>query len=199
MCKGNAGRGLIGLGVTLVILGAVNTFFGIGALAAFPDNFFSRVGAPIWAGVFVAITGAIGIIAGRKFRREGAHTGFTTAFLTLSIIAIFVALSQVGVSGWAIDIYGYNCDLRGGFYPGVTIRTLNEYCWTMIYLHRTGVALGGLETVLCFVSSIIGCVIGCNYYNQQPGPSGITMQPTNQPGTANSPAGPGADPQARYI
>ncbi|CAH1246032.1 Hypp7635 [Branchiostoma lanceolatum] len=205
MCQ--PGCYLTGMGVALVILGVVDTFFGIGALAAFPRNYFSRVGAPIWTGLFVVLTGVIGIMAGRKFKQTGTHSGFTAAFLTLSILGIFVAWAQLGMSSWAIAIYGYSCSpsiVRIFDLSAISVTTLNQangYCWTMIHLHRAGAALGGLVVIMCLVSSILGCVACCNRGNQQPGQSGMSMQPTNQPDTANyPPAVRGAyNPQARYI
>ncbi|XP_066304720.1 uncharacterized protein [Branchiostoma lanceolatum] len=126
------------------------------------------------------------------------------AFLTLSILGIFVAWAQLGMSSWAIAVYGYNCLLSpiyGGIQSGISPTNLNEYCWTMIHLHRAGAALGGLVVIMCLVSSILGCVACCNRGNQRPGQSGMSMQPTNQPGPANyPPARPAAyHPQARHF
>ncbi|XP_035668900.1 uncharacterized protein LOC118411010 [Branchiostoma floridae] len=187
MC--NIGHAMIGLGATLVILGVISICYGIYGLATFPQNYFNRVGAPIWAGVFVILTGAIGIVAGRKFVREGTSTKFTAAFLTLSIICIFVVMSQVGVSSWGLATYA-DCYLPylGNFDSlDFGLSELNSYCWTLIYFHRVGVVVGPMEMLLCLVSSIICCTACCTCDNQ-PDSSGMVMQPTNPPRTVNNPA-----------
>ncbi|XP_078608323.1 uncharacterized protein LOC144880164 [Branchiostoma floridae x Branchiostoma japonicum] len=248
MCKTNGhATSMFGLGVTLVVLGALSTVLGIAAAAAFPLDYYSRISGPIWAGVFVVITGVMGIMAGRNFNREGAPSGYTPAFLTLSIIGIFVALSQVSVSISAVSIFGtcfiedleniFNNNNNDGddfkFDPFVTKsyntwddgdimpyhigddqasassgfsgrRMYTSYCSAAIALHYTCLVLGVLEMILCFVSSIVGCVVGCTCCNQQPAPSVVIMQPSNlpyaqMPPTVNNPAMPGAYPQAGYI
>ncbi|XP_066291340.1 uncharacterized protein [Branchiostoma lanceolatum] len=202
MCKNN-GHAMFGLGVTLASLGALSAVLGIAAVAAFPADYYSRISGPIWAGVFTVITGVMGIMAGRNFNREGAPTGFTPAFLTLSIIGIFVALAQVCVSGTAVTwACFFVVDLQQSF-SNAFDNIVYLSCSTMIALHYTCLALGLLEMVLCFVSSIFGCVVGCSCCDQQPGPSVVIMQPSNlpyaqMPGTVNNPAMPGAYPQAGY-
>ncbi|KAI8500999.1 hypothetical protein Bbelb_210940 [Branchiostoma belcheri] len=229
MCKNN-GHVMFGLGVTLVILGSLSTVLGIAAAAAFQRDYYSRISGPIWAGVFVVITGAMGIMAGRNFKREGAPVGFTPAFLTLSIIGIFVALGQVSVSGaaaaWSCVVVGLEQELSNALDNIFVTKSYNSwddsyvkpydtsasdgdyigysYCSAMVALHYTCLALGLLEMVLCFASSIVGCVVGCACCDQQPGPSVVIMQPSNlpyaqMPSTVNNPAMPGAYPQAAYI
>ncbi|XP_066290045.1 uncharacterized protein [Branchiostoma lanceolatum] len=236
MCKNN-GHAMFGLGVTLVVLGSLSTILGIAAAAAFPLDVYSRISGPIWAGAFVVITGVMGIMAGRNFGREGASTGFTPAFLTLSIIGILVALSQVSVSSAAVSIFGtcfvsdlvqgvqdaLNNNDDDGYNPFVTTPSynwnwdfnvhsdqdsfgfsMNPYCTAAVGLHYTCLALGLLEMILCFVSSVVGCVVGCTCCSPQPGPSVVVMQPSNlayaqMPPTVSNPAMPGAYPQAGYI
>ncbi|XP_035696224.1 uncharacterized protein LOC118429717 [Branchiostoma floridae] len=224
MCKNN-GHGMFGLGVALVSLGALSTVLGIAAAAAFPADYYSRISGPIWAGAFVVITGTMGIMAGRNFKREGAPTGFTPAFLTLSIIGIFVALSQVSVSGaavtWAclvVDLQqtlsgafnnvfvteGYDSWGNGDVMPYGSQESGDSNCSTMIALHYTCLALGLVEMILCFASSIVGCVVGCSCCDQQPASSVVIMQPSNlpyaqMPPSVNNPAVPGGYPQAGYI
>ncbi|XP_070581761.1 membrane-spanning 4-domains subfamily A member 18-like [Ptychodera flava] len=61
------------LGIILVLLGIVNIFTG---------GYLSVVGSPIWCGIFIVVTGSLGILTSRRKTK-----GMIIATLTCSIIA----------------------------------------------------------------------------------------------------------------
>ncbi|XP_078602201.1 uncharacterized protein LOC144876599 [Branchiostoma floridae x Branchiostoma japonicum] len=147
-----SGSCVLGLGWTLIVLGSLSAILGISATAAFvPDNpyfTFHKIGAPIWSGILVIITGIVGVFSGKS----PTNKGLMAAFLPLSIFVILVCFACWAVSAAGIAVDGISC----------------VDCAAMRALHGVNLLLGFTEMVLGFVTSIMSCVGMCSSNNVQP-------------------------------
>ncbi|XP_035681681.1 uncharacterized protein LOC118419420 [Branchiostoma floridae] len=147
-----SGSCVLGLGWTLIVLGSLSVILGISATAAFvPDNpyfTFHKIGAPIWSGILVIITGIVGVFSGKS----PTNKGLMAAFLPLSIFVILVCFACWAVSAAGIAVDGISC----------------VDCAAMRALHGVNLLLGFTEMVLGFVTSIMSCVGMCSSNNVQP-------------------------------
>ena len=75
------------LGITQVVIGVISLGLGIGALAAAKDNWVSYISCGIWAGIWIIVTGILGICAS-IYSNNNCLVGTTLAF---NIIATVVA------------------------------------------------------------------------------------------------------------
>ncbi|CAH1273622.1 transmembrane protein 176B-like [Branchiostoma lanceolatum] len=206
MCK-SSGQALLGLGVTLVVLGSISVILGIAAAAAFNWDSLSRISAPIWAGGFVILTGSMGIMAGRNFgRQDGRPNGYIPAFMALSIVGIFVTIAQQSINGVGGSLMGWCfidsvADAVNNWHRD---ETASSWCQAAASMHWACIAFGFIEMVMCFASSIFGCVVGgCNCGAPQPQTQGVVfMQAPPNPNmvvTTGVPPGAYAYPQAGYM
>eukprot|EP00058_Branchiostoma_floridae_P009864 XP_002595352.1 hypothetical protein BRAFLDRAFT_69177 [Branchiostoma floridae] len=205
MCKSN-GQALLGLGITLVALGSLSVILGVAAVAAFSWEGISRICAPIWAGGFVILTGAMGIMAGRNFGlQDGRPNGYIPAFMALSIVGIFVTIAQQSVNGVGGSYLGW-C-----FVDEVADAVNKQHgdssasvCQSAASMHWACIAFGFIEMVMCFASSIVGCVVGgCNCGAPQPQTQGVVFMQAppnaNMVVTTGVPPGAYAYPQGGYV
>ncbi|CAH1267838.1 Hypp3795 [Branchiostoma lanceolatum] len=146
------GSCVLGLGVTFIVLGSLSLILGIAANAAFDSDYhftFHKIGAPIWSGILVIITGIIGVFSGKS----PTNKGLMAAFLPFSIFVILLCFACVGLSATGIAVDGESCG--GG-------------CAAIRALHGVCLLLALTEVVLGFVSSIMSCVGMCSSNHIQP-------------------------------
>ncbi|XP_066285824.1 uncharacterized protein [Branchiostoma lanceolatum] len=99
-----------GLGWTLVVLGAISTILGTAAVATMAakgqPTYMHYIAGPIWSGVFVLITGILGVCSGKK----PTNKCLIVAFMVLGIFTILATFCGFGlaVTGAIIDsCYSY--------------------------------------------------------------------------------------------
>ncbi|CAH1268729.1 Hypp3961 [Branchiostoma lanceolatum] len=99
-----------GLGWTLVVLGTISTVLGTAAVATMAakgqPTYMHYIAGPIWSGVFVLITGILGVCSGKK----PTNKCLIVAFMVLGIFTILATFCSFGlaVTGAIIDsCYSY--------------------------------------------------------------------------------------------
>ncbi|XP_078603052.1 uncharacterized protein LOC144877052 isoform X2 [Branchiostoma floridae x Branchiostoma japonicum] len=98
-------KAIRGLGWTLVVLGTVSTILGTAAIAAMAsrghDTYMHYIAGPVWSGLFVMITGILGVVSGKK----PTNRCLIVAFMVLGIFTILSTFCSFGlaVSGAMID------------------------------------------------------------------------------------------------
>ncbi|XP_077869782.1 uncharacterized protein LOC144362069 [Saccoglossus kowalevskii] len=92
-------------GVALIALGGLSAVFGIVSIFLCQSD-LKYVGAPLWSGIFLMITGAVGL--GTGFRPKS--NGWLTAFLVLSVLSLVVVACSfvILICGVVYDSYMYN-------------------------------------------------------------------------------------------
>ncbi|KAI8514689.1 hypothetical protein Bbelb_072800 [Branchiostoma belcheri] len=126
------GRYIQGLGWALVVLGSLSIVLGSVADAVFSTmqvlTFFHYSSGPIWSGVFVVVTGILGIFSGKHANNKC----LISAFLVLAIFSILSTATCIGLAG--------------------------DYCTTeSTALHGVAILLAAAELVMSFVASIMSC------------------------------------------
>ncbi|XP_035681766.1 uncharacterized protein LOC118419480 isoform X2 [Branchiostoma floridae] len=98
-------KSIRGLGWTLVVLGTVSTILGTAAIAAMASReqatYLHYIAGPVWSGLFVLITGILGVLSGKK----PTNRCLIVAFMVLGIFTILSTFCSFGlaVSGAIID------------------------------------------------------------------------------------------------
>ncbi|KAI8499839.1 hypothetical protein Bbelb_221560 [Branchiostoma belcheri] len=126
------GRYIQGLSWALVVLGSLSIVLGSVADAIFSTmqvlTFFHYSSGPIWSGVFVVVTGILGIFSGKHANNKC----LISAFLVLAIFSILSTATCIGLAG--------------------------DYCTTeSTALHGVAILLATAELVMSFVASIMSC------------------------------------------
>ena len=88
-CKSKNAGNCVGkcLGKVLIGLGTLSIIFGIAAIPVCISE-VKYLGAPIWSGLFVLITGVVGLMSGHR-----KTNGWMTAFLVMSVLALMVVVT----------------------------------------------------------------------------------------------------------
>ncbi|XP_019633802.1 PREDICTED: uncharacterized protein LOC109477176 [Branchiostoma belcheri] len=193
------GKYMHGMGWALVVMGSLNIILGIAADAAFASmrayTTIHYVGAPIWNGIFVVITGILAINSGKK----PTSNGLMVAVMVLGILTIISAICcfALGVGGAITDTYYRHeiCQYRYGY----------SCASASIALHVVNALLAFAEVVMAFVAAIMPCGgltccrVGNNpndapvvVYNQQgpnmsPGQAAYVIMQTGVPGAQGVP------------
>ncbi|XP_066285825.1 membrane-spanning 4-domains subfamily A member 8-like isoform X1 [Branchiostoma lanceolatum] len=143
-----------GLGWALVVLGSLSIVLGSAADAVFSSmqvlTFFHYASGPIWSGVFVVVTGILGIFSAKHPTNKCLISGF----LVLAIFSILSTATCIGLGGIGIILdasYCYTYEYRGDLY-------IRVYCdKEAIALHVVAMVLALAELVMAFVASIMSC------------------------------------------
>ncbi|XP_019633744.1 PREDICTED: uncharacterized protein LOC109477126 [Branchiostoma belcheri] len=173
------GRYIQGLGWALVILGSLSIVLGSVADAIFSTmqvlTFFHYSSGPIWSGVFVVVTGILGIFSGKHANNKC----LISAFLVLAIFSILSTATCIGLAGIGIILDGNYCytyiyDDQG--------RYIRDYCTTeSTALHGVAILLAAAELVMSFVASIMSC---CGLATPSSNTSPMVIYTSAAPGTA---------------
>ncbi|XP_077995559.1 uncharacterized protein LOC144449030 [Glandiceps talaboti] len=104
MAEGGATKGL---GTILIVFGGLSVIFGVVSIPVCVSD-AKYLGAPIWSGFFVVLTGAIGLMSGYR-PKSGS---WMTAFLVMSVLGIMIVFAAwiATVVGIVKDSHGLNND-----------------------------------------------------------------------------------------
>ncbi|XP_078603054.1 membrane-spanning 4-domains subfamily A member 8-like [Branchiostoma floridae x Branchiostoma japonicum] len=149
------GRYIRGLGWALVVLGSLSMILGSAADAIFSTmqvlTFFHYASGPIWSGVFVVVTGILGIFSGKHPTNKCLISGL----LVLSIFTILSTATCIGLAGIGTILDSSYCYTYTYSDDG---RYTRVYCdKESIALHVAAMVLALAELVTGFVASIMSC------------------------------------------
>ncbi|XP_019626128.1 PREDICTED: uncharacterized protein LOC109471285 isoform X1 [Branchiostoma belcheri] len=98
-------KAIHGLGWTLLVLGTLSIILGTAAVATMASKnrptFLTYIAGPIWSGIFVLITGILGVVSGKK----PTNKCLIVAFMVLGIFTILATFCSFGlaVTGAIVD------------------------------------------------------------------------------------------------
>ncbi|XP_057291362.1 membrane-spanning 4-domains subfamily A member 8-like [Hydractinia symbiolongicarpus] len=100
-----------GLGITQIVIGFLTLALGIGATAGFRKNYWlTDSGAGIWGGLWVLVTGIIGVCSASK-PASGGLNGTHMAFCIISTVVAFIDgiifAVGLGIYNTCYGYYGY--------------------------------------------------------------------------------------------
>ncbi|XP_040513023.1 uncharacterized protein LOC107050532 isoform X1 [Gallus gallus] len=132
-------RGLKGeakaLGVTQMLMGALQTSLGAALLAALQDPFSTQLGVPVGTGVLFMVTGAVLLAAAGK-----EAVGLARAALALSVLSAVLAVLQLVMQG-------------------VLLPNGCGRCWAMAP-HVQGAVLGAQALLALGAATEVGLAVG---------------------------------------
>jgi len=183
-----------GLAITQLIIGILSVIIGIAVVASLYANSWVRnSGAGIWAGLWICITGILGIIFTLKWK-NGVLSGCYLTFSILSTILAFITtIFYIIASAW----YAVTAGCYGEFYwenQQLKYRASDcSYRNVGTGLHVFLMLLMMLEFIISIVASCCSCKNGC--CNNQ---TGVIVQPVAVVGTSQQPVYYQQQPQQPY-
>ncbi|XP_078693862.1 uncharacterized protein LOC144923330 [Branchiostoma floridae x Branchiostoma belcheri] len=152
------------LGWGLIVLGVVGAVLAVVLDVLYAQYWFAPItliNAPIWAGVFVIVTGGLAVCSGRNPDKKGKMV----AVLVLSIFATMAATCVWILAVIGVFIDGAQCEYfrqSPSYYWNLKRGSLRDMGCTPAYaVHAVLIVIGLLEVAFALAVSIMSCCGTC--------------------------------------